>query len=433
MSVSEMVSRPAFDDVVLQRRIMRLRQADNVTNLYYLAREYACLAATVGVAVAFGESRAGWGLSWYWNVPVFATAIVVIGALQHRLAGLGHESSHYTFLKNRFCNDLIPDLFCMFPIMTSVHFYRVFHMAHHQYTNDPERDPDLLNLGRGKRAFEFPMTRKRFIAVVYFCMIVAPLRFAEYQFAYMVVNTLGKGRSIYRRRDGADHGRFEVYIPRLATALGVVYAFALSAFFGWLHLTDRPGWIVPSGLAAGAVATLILRGLPDWAVFQSPFRQVYSTRFAAAARLWFFTTALMALAILRYQTGGASALYVILLWFAPILTTFPFFMLLRDVYQHSNADTGRLTNSRVFFADPLTRWAVFVYGQDMHIPHHLFPAIPHYRLAELHQILKESHHDYSEQVVECHGTFKGDESHPTILDEMTRPRPRFGMNGPATS
>jgi len=141
----------------------------------------------------------------------------------------------------------------------------------------------------------------------------------------------------------------------------------------------------------------------------------------------------MALAILRYQTGGASALYVILLWFAPILTTFPFFMLLRDVYQHSNADTGRLTNSRVFFADPLTRWAVFVYGQDMHIPHHLFPAIPHYRLAELHQILKESHHDYSEQVVECHGTFKGDESHPTILDEMTRPRPRFGMNGPATS
>ena len=52
-------------------------------------------------------------------------------------------------MKNRFLNDLIPDLFCMFPILTTVHFYRVFHMAHHQYTNDPERDPDLLNLGRG--------------------------------------------------------------------------------------------------------------------------------------------------------------------------------------------------------------------------------------------------------------------------------------------
>jgi fatty acid desaturase len=426
MSVSEVVVRPAFDDVVLQRRIMRLRQADNVTNLVYLAREYACLIVAVGTAVAFAESRAAWGLSWLWNLPVFAAAIVVVGALQHRLAGLGHESSHYTFLKNRFLNDLIPDLFCMFPIMTSVHFYRVFHMAHHQYTNDPERDPDLLNLGRGKRAFEFPMTRGRFIAVVYFCMFVAPLRFAEYQFAYMTVNTLGKGKSIYRRREGADHGRFEIYIPRLATALGVLYVFALSVFFGWLHLTDRPGLIVPAGLLAGTVAMLIARALPDWAVFQSPFRQVYSTRFAAAARLWFFTIALIVLALLRYQTDGRSALYFILLWGVPILTTFPFFMLLRDVYQHSNADTGRLTNSRVFFADPFTRWAVFVYGQDMHIPHHLFPAIPHYRLAELHEILKETHDAYGEQVVECHGTFVGDDAHPTILDEMTKPRAAFG-------
>ena len=57
-------------------------------------------------------------------------------------------------------------------------------------------------------------------------------------------------------------------------------------------------------------------------------------------------------------------------------TSFMFFMYLRDVYQHSNADAGRLTNSRVFFTDPFTRWAVFVYGQDMHIPHHLFPGGP---------------------------------------------------------
>jgi len=426
MSVSEVVVRPAFDDVVLQRRIMGFRQADNVTNLLYLAREYACLVMAIGTAVAFAESRAAWGLSWWWNVPVFAAMIVAVGALQHRLAGLGHESSHYTFLKNRFLNDLIPDLFCMFPILTSVHFYRVFHMAHHQYTNDPERDPDLLNLGRGKRAFEFPMTRSRFIAVVYFCMFVAPLRFVEYQFAYMTVNTLGKGKSIYRRGEGGDHGRFEVYIPRLATALGALYVVGLNLVFGRLRTTGHPIWVVPTGLLAGTLATLILRALPDRAVFQSPFRQVYSTRFAGAARLWFFTVVFMTLSILRYQTDGRSVAYVLLLWFLPLISTFPFFMLLRDVYQHSNADTGRLTNSRVFFADPFTRWAVFVYGQDMHIPHHLFPAVPHYRLAELHDLLKSHHDDYGEQVVECHGTFVGKDQHPTILDEMTRPRPPLG-------
>jgi hypothetical protein len=43
------------------------------------------------------------------------------------------------------------------------------------------------------------------------------------------------------------------------------------------------------------------------------------------------------------------------------MTSFPFFILLRDVYQHTYADDGRLTNTRAFFPDPFTRWAVFVY------------------------------------------------------------------------
>ena len=129
--------RPRFESPELQHRIMQLRQVDNVTNLLWLAWEYVCLGVVIGGAVSFAEFRAGWGLSWFWNIPVFMLAIVLVGGLQHRLAGLGHEASHYTFMKNRFLNDLVPDLFCMFPILTTVHFYRVFHMAHHQHTNDP--------------------------------------------------------------------------------------------------------------------------------------------------------------------------------------------------------------------------------------------------------------------------------------------------------
>ena len=164
-------SRPTFEDAALQREISRLRHVDNHTNLVYLAIEYLSLVLVIGGAVVFAEYRGQWGLAWAWNVPVFVTAIILIGGLQHRLAGLGHESSHYSFMRNRYLNDLIPDIFCMFPLMTTIHFYRLFHLGHHQFTNDPERDPDLLNLGHGKRADDFPMSRKRFITRVYFAFV----------------------------------------------------------------------------------------------------------------------------------------------------------------------------------------------------------------------------------------------------------------------
>ena len=154
-------------------------------------------------------------------------------------------------------------------------------------------------------------------------------------------------------------------------------------------------------------------------------------RLASVIRLGFFTGLLEVLSHLRWATGGMSAVYFILLWLVPLMSSFMFFMFLRDVYQHSNADAGRLTNSRVFFTDPFTRWAVFVYGQDMHIPHHLFPAIPHYRLRDLHEILKEDHSAYRGQVIETDGTFRSPSGRPTILDEMTRPRENAVASEPA--
>src|SRR5271166_2696033 len=112
-------ARPTFEEPRLQRALMQLREVDDTTNLWYLAMEYASLALVIGGAVVFGQCRRSWGLGWAWNVPVFATAIALVGAIQHRLAGLGHEASHYSFMKNRFLNDLVPDILCMFPLMTT--------------------------------------------------------------------------------------------------------------------------------------------------------------------------------------------------------------------------------------------------------------------------------------------------------------------------
>jgi fatty acid desaturase len=411
--------RPTFEDPGLQREIMQLREVDNVTNLVYLAREYVSLAVVVAVAILFAESRDDWGLAWSWNVPVFAVAIALVGGIQHRLAGLGHEASHYSFMRNRLGNDLVPDLFCMFPLVTTVHFYRLFHMAHHQFTNDPGRDPDLQNLGHAKRSDEFPMTRGRLIRVIYFAAFVAPVRFLRYQWAYFQVNTLGQGKNVYV--DGRDDATSFPAWPRLGTVLGFGYVIAFNVLLRLLTTAQRPEWLLPAGLLGFGIAAGVTALLPPRALFRSPFRQAYSARVGSIIRLAYSTALLEVLAHLRWATGGASSVYFLLLWIVPLMSSFMFFMFLRDVYQHSNADAGRLTNSRVFFADPFTRWAVFVYGQDMHIPHHLFPAIPHYRLRDLHELLKQDHAAYRQQVVETHGTFHDRSGRPTILDELTRP------------
>jgi fatty acid desaturase len=409
----------AFNSPDFRREMARLREVDNVTNLGFLAFEYLCLVATIGGAVAFSEFRGSWGIAWGWNVPVFAVAIVLVGGLQHRLAGLGHEASHYSLLRNKRANDLVGDLFCLFPILSTVHFYRLFHMAHHQYTNDPVLDPDLVNLGRGKRVEEFPMGRLRFVLTRFLAPLSSPVTFVLYVWAYIYVNVLGKGNNVYMRRvpDGdASDPRL-----RLGTVLGLAYVVGATAVQCALTELGRFEWLVPAGLVGLSMVAAVSYLLPDRFVFRSPFRQPYSSRFAGVLRLGAYTALLVAMGLVREATGARPLAYLVLFWFVPLGTTFPYFMLLRDTYQHTNADDGPLTNTRVFFCDPLTRWAVFVYGQDMHVPHHLFPAVPHYRLEQLHRLLKASDEGYDRQVVECRGTFANRGGSPTILDVLTGP------------
>ena len=409
--------RPRFDAPGVREGIMRLRKIDNVTNLRYIALEWLSIALVLAVAVVFAEFRTRWGIRWAANVPVFLAAIILLGALQHRLAGLGHESSHYTLVRNKFWNDLLGDLFCMMPILTTIHFYRLFHLAHHQYVNDPDRDPDLVNMGGSKLVDQFPMSKRRFVALYHLRLFFAPVSFVKYQWDYIYVNVLGKGGNVYMLRKSDGDGR--VRGLRSGTLLGLFYVFGINALFAGLTNFDRPLWTIPAAILGMTLVAVVARLLPDRHFFRAPLRQPYSSRFGGVARLCFYTILLLALANLRHATHGRSALYVALLWVVPLMTSFPFFMLLRDVYQHANADDGRLTNSRVFFADPFTRWAVFVYGQDMHVPHHLFPAIPHYRLRDLHELLETRHADYAAKVVECHGTFRDSQGRKTILDVLT--------------
>jgi hypothetical protein len=265
----------------------------------------------------------------------------------------------------------------------------------------------------------FPMSRWDFIKAIYLRVFTEPLAFLKFQQDYIDINVLGRSANVYLGRPFGSGNHRPVW-PRLGAALGLGYllAFLLGQYVVTAAL-GRADCLVFAGLAGTLLVVSVAWLLPDWTFFPTPFRQPYSARASGAMRVTFYTWCIVGMGLLRMATGGRSAFCFWVLWVVPLLTSFPFFLLLRDVYQHTNADDGRLTNTRVFFPDPFTRWAVFVYGQDMHLPHHLFPAVPHYRLGRLHRLLKARHAEYATAVVECHGTFGNGSGLPSILDTLT--------------
>ena len=135
-------------------------------------------------------------------------------------------------------------------------------------------------------------------------------------------------------------------------------------------------------------------------------------------RVTFITLVFNSLAWLSLYVTPYAAAFYLLLWVVPILTSFSFFMVLRQLVQHGNGGRGWLTNTRVFFVNPLINFAVFPLGQDYHLPHHLFASVPHYRLKDLHEALLLCT-EYREQAVEVEGYFFPYEkppTKPTVLD-----------------
>ena len=82
----------------------------------------------------------------------------------------------------------------------------------------------------------------------------------------------------------------------------------------------------------------------------------------------------------------------LVLWVLPAITVQAFILRLRAVAEHgAPSDTSTaLGAARTNIAIPaLVRMALFPHSVNYHLEHHLYPAVPHYRLAELHVLLKE--------------------------------------------
>lgn len=97
-------------------------------------------AAQIGIQFAL-IAGAGWMVvvSGPWTL---LPALVLLGVTQSALFAPTHETMHLTAFANRRANAVVGWLAAC-PSLLNWHFYTLFHLAHHRFTQDPKRDPEL--------------------------------------------------------------------------------------------------------------------------------------------------------------------------------------------------------------------------------------------------------------------------------------------------
>ena len=404
-------STKSLADPALKALLQDLRRTDNVTNWFHLLGVYLYLAAVIGLAVWFFENRETPELLWWWNLPVAIAAIGLVGAGQHRLSGLAHEGSHHILFRGRYLNDLAADLLTMFPLFSSIYHYRLQHLAHHQFVNDPDRDPDVSQLQTSGHWLDFPVP-KRGVVIAFLKQLWFPrlIRFMRVRAQY---NATGTDKNPYMLKGKKP--------SKGAVRVGIMYLLAmiatLTAFF---YLVDDvlPLILVPLGM--WLVVSFVFLRLPNEKYHQSRLHPVIHARYTSILRVGYITAIFTTVTVLTKLTGAPAVGYYGVLWLVPLFTSFAFFMILRQIVQHGNGGRGWLTNTRTFLVGSLIRFSVFPMGQDYHLPHHLYATVPHYRLKRLHAALMECA-EYREQAVVVEGYFlppHHPKSNPTVLDVL---------------
>jgi fatty acid desaturase len=399
--------------------VQALKARDNLTNWLYLARIYLVVAAAVAGAVWVDQAAMSGAIAWWWSFPATLAAIVVIGASQHQFGGAIHEGTHFMLFANRRLNELASDWLAAFPILTTTYHYRLHHLAHHQFVNDPERDPDISQLHESHHWLDFPITHVEMLWAL-LKQLWLPNLF-RYTITRARYSSMGGGHNPY-----ADPNQPGTIRPIRA---GILFAVGAPAVV--IPLTAMGNWLAVAVLlpVMWAVVVTILWTLPAAAYPGTRLAPVTPIRWLGISRVTYLALLYGALSGVQLAGWGPAWAYFGLLWLVPVFTAFPLFMILRQWVQHGNADRGRYTNTRVFLVGPLVRYAVFPFGMDYHLPHHLMASVPHYNLQRLHEILRRDP-EYRDKGVVVEGYFGDGEragGHPTalgVLGEKWAPKTR---------
>ncbi|MDX2308392.1 MAG: fatty acid desaturase [Hyphomicrobium sp.] len=401
----------------LVRELQRLKERDNHTNWRYLALNYAIFVATIiAVFAAYREADLT-GLGPWLSVPATVLAIVVIGGFQHQLGGVIHEATHYILFADRKRNELISDWLAAFPIYTSTYAFRLHHLAHHQFVNDPERDPNFAQAEMSGHWLDFPLSQFELVMAV--VRQLNPLRLVKYILARAKYSALGSDKNPYAKTDKMG----SPWIIRV----GALFAIGMPAVA--IAFIELQWWT--AALVAHVVLSAALLAyygfVPESDYAESRIDPVISHRVTSLNRMGFMALLYGTLTFACWATGEPVWGYFGLLWILPMFTTFPLFMIIREWVQHGNADRGRLTNSRVFLVGPVLRYLVFPWGMDYHLPHHMYCSVPHYKLKDLHEALRRRDPEYAEKGLVVEGLMgEGAPGRPSIVEVLG---PRYTMTG----
>ncbi len=186
-----------------------LNRAEDGPGLRHLAGHFG-LIGFFGIWIAFG-----WPL---WQLVLIAQGIAICF-----LFTLEHEATHKTPFATLWINEWV-GRFCGLLIVQPFEWFRYFHLAHHRYTNMPEKDPELI-------AGQKPETWGAYLRHV------SGLPFWAAMIAVTLRNALGRDPGDFVPRRALPRIRFE------ARVMLAVYAVALAS------LTVSPllfwVWILP--------------------------------------------------------------------------------------------------------------------------------------------------------------------------------------------
>lgn len=392
-------------------RVRQLKARDNVTNWFHLLRVWLVISATFAAVIATETWLTRHGLSLWDGLPLWLLAIAVMGASQHQLGGAIHEGTHFLLFENKRLNEISSDWLAAFPIYTSTYQYRVHHLAHHQFVNDPARDPDISQLKDSDHWLDFPVAHIDVLKKLLRQLWLPNL------FRFTLV------RARYSALGHADNPYLEKGLPqsRWPVRAGVYFAVGVPFLVNFL-IVSQPAAVAWAALAGSYACVVVYFALlPEERFPQSRLRPVISHRVTSISRMTFL---FLVYGALTWQDAGTGATWAWdhfgRYWALPLFTSFPLFMMIRQWVQHGNADRGRYTNTRTFLAGPLMRYAVFPWGMDYHLPHHLMASVPHYNLKELHATLLVDP-EYREKGVVVAGVFGGDDvetGRPTVLSVL---------------